>query len=115
MSEKRVLLLFIACAVAVVSLLMTALTPYKWAWVWDHVYHDFWPLDSSRIGPNILASAIQWVVVGLVLTFVYRPIKQWINRELDHVNAKIDHAINKNPNVAPLPEHLKGRPNKERK
>ena len=115
MSEKRFVLLFIACVVAVASLLLTILAPHRWTWVWDHIYHDFWPLDSSRIGPNILASIVQWIVVGIILTFFYHPVKRWINRELDHVNAKIDHAINENPNVAPLPEHLEGRPNNERK
>lgn len=100
----------LACVAVVVSLLVTVLAPHRWAWFWDRLYHDFWPLDTSRIMPNILASITQWLVIGIVATFLYQPLKRWINAELDHLNAKIEHAIEENPNIAELPDHLKGRP-----
>jgi hypothetical protein len=114
MSAKRLLWLFAIFLIAVGSLLLTILAPHKWGWFFSRLIKDFWPIDSSRVAPNILASTLQWAIVGIVVTFLYRPAKRWIDRELDHVNAKIDHAINENPNTPPLPEHLKGRPN-ERK
>jgi hypothetical protein len=111
MTIKRLFFLALFSVVIVSSLLITFLAPHRWVWLWDHLYHDFWPLDSSRIMPNILASTTQWLVIGIVATFLYQPLKRWIDAELDHLNAKIEHAIKENPNVAELPDYLKGRPN----
>lgn len=114
MSAKRLFFGALICIVVTASVTVTLVAPDHWGWFLRRIAEDFWPIDKSRVAPNILASTVQWIVVGLIATFLYRPIKRWINAELDHVNAKIDHAIQENPNTTPLPDHLKGRPN-ERK
>jgi len=48
-------------------------------------------------------------VVAIIATLVYPPFRKWVEHELDHLHAKIDHMIEHNPNVKDLPEHLKGR------
>ena len=31
---------------------------------------DFWPLDASRVGPNLVASVVQWIIIALVAYLV---------------------------------------------
>ena len=56
----------------------------------DRISADLWPLDSSRVGPNLVASVVQWVIVIIVASFVYPPLRHWIERELDRAHAKLD-------------------------
>lgn len=44
---------------------------------------DFLPLDRSTIGPNLLASGIQWVVVFLVAVLLWPPTRRRIHRFVD--------------------------------
>lgn len=74
------------------------------------LYHDLWPLDRSPVGPNLMASMIQWFVVAVVASILYPPIKWWANRELDQIHAKIDHIAEQTD--IEMPDHLKGRPGK---
>ena len=76
---------------------------------WQRLVMDFWPPDSSPIGPNLLASIIQWLVVVFIAVVIYPPLRKWIERELDHIHVKLDHAINTNPNVRDLSEDQLGR------
>lgn len=32
-------------------------------WGWDRFLQDFWPLDASRVGPNLVASVVTIVLV----------------------------------------------------
>ena len=77
---------------------------------WQRLVLDFWPPDSSRVGPNLLASIIQWLVVVFIAVVIYPPLRKWVERELDHIHTKLDHAINTNPNVEDLPDDAVGRP-----
>ena len=40
---------------------------------------DFWPLDASRVGPNLVASVIQWAIIALVVYLAYPPIRKAID------------------------------------
>lgn len=52
---------------------------------------DFYPLDSSRVGPNLVASIVQWAIIALVAYLVYPPIRRKVDAELKKAHAKLDH------------------------
>jgi hypothetical protein len=52
---------------------------------------DFWPLDASRVGPNLVASVVQWAIVALVVYLAYPPIRRRIDAELKKAHEKLDH------------------------
>ena len=58
---------------------------------------DFWPLDSSRVGPNLVASVVQWALIALVAYLVYPPVRKWIDTEMKkgraEMHAKLDESI----------------------
>ena len=84
----------IALAVAVLAGLLIAVLVAGWAhWLGDRAHADFWPLDNSRIGPNLVASAVQAVIVFLVVALLYPPLRRWAEAELEHVHAKADHTL----------------------
>ena len=66
--------------------------------VWHHLYQDFWPLDASRVGPNIVASIVQFAVVGLVMYALWprfrKAIDRWLHGHLSShfqdLHAKLD-------------------------
>jgi hypothetical protein len=49
-----------AVAAAVIG---TALGVFVAAWGWARFRADFWPLDNSRVGPNLVASIVLTVLV----------------------------------------------------
>ena len=67
---------------------------------------DFWPFDSSRVGPNLVASVVQWAIIALVAYLVYPPIRRKIDAEIHKAHAKIDrnarllqHVIKHHPDI----------------
>lgn len=99
---------------------------YFMAFHWGRFLADFWPLDNSRVGPNLTAAVVQYAVILALLYLLYPPfrraverfaarhvesIKAHISAEHDHVHAKLDHVIrySKNiPNEVPgVPRHRK--------
>ena len=96
-------------AALVVILVLVALVIFS-SWVRSRVIGDFFPVDRSYVGPNIVASIVQAIFVFAVMAVLYPPLRHWIERELDHVHTKLDHLIDHNPNVEDLPEAKKGRP-----
>lgn len=58
------------------------------------IRHDVWPPDSSPIGPNLIASLMQWAIVVIVVVLlepaVRRRLKRFSKKELDGVHAKLD-------------------------
>lgn len=60
----------------------------------DRLSADFLPLDSSRIGPNLLASLIQAALVTVVLALLYPPFRRavhrFVDRKTDAVHARLD-------------------------
>jgi hypothetical protein len=57
----------------------------------DRISPDFWPLDASRVGPNLVASVVQWALIALVAYLVYPPIRRKIDAELEKAHRKLDH------------------------
>ena len=49
------------------------------------VTRDLWPLDSSTVGPNLLASAVQALIVAFVMALLYPPFRAWLRKGLDAV------------------------------
>jgi hypothetical protein len=109
MTTKKILAIFVLFIAFVVCLISSIIVSDFWSILWDHIYHDFWPLDASRVGPNLVAAVVQWLLVGLIASVFYPPLRHWIERELDHLHVKLDHAIQHNPNVENLPDDLIGR------
>lgn len=46
----------------------------------DRLSADFWPLDRSFVGPNLLASGVQYVAVGLIAVLVYPPLRRRVSK-----------------------------------
>lgn len=47
---------------------------------------DFWPLDRSFVGPNLVADVVHWIIIGTVLYLVWprfhRTVDAWVRRHL---------------------------------
>ena len=50
---------------------------------WPRFLQDFWPVDASRIAPNIVASIVQWAVVLIIAALLYPPTRRMIKRAAD--------------------------------
>jgi hypothetical protein len=50
---------------------------------WPRFVADFWPPDSSRVGPNLVAAIVQAVFILIVLALVYPPTRHWIERAIE--------------------------------
>lgn len=59
-------------------------------WLWQRSLQDFWPLDASRVGPNLVASVVQWLIVAGVMALVYPPLRHWAEREIKSLHEKLD-------------------------
>ena len=46
---------------------------YFVAFHWGRFVQDFYPLDASRVAPNILASVVQYVILGVGAYLLYPP------------------------------------------
>lgn len=44
---------------------------------------DFWPPDSSRVGPNLIASALTWAALFTVAVLLYPPWRRRLHRFVD--------------------------------
>jgi uncharacterized membrane-anchored protein YitT (DUF2179 family) len=99
---------------SVLLLVATVLSAFISHWFALRLQSDFWPVDKSTVGPNILASAIQAIIVVTVMALCYPPfrkaldkaatkhkneIKQHLTDELSEVHAKMDHIIKNHPNI----------------
>lgn len=65
---------------------------------WNRLGTDFWPLDRSTIGPNIIASVITWAAVLIAAALIWPPTRRRIHRFMDNklkshlgpIHAKLD-------------------------
>ncbi len=72
-----------------------------WLTIWHRILADFWPLDASRIAPNIVASAAQYVGIAAVAYAVWPHLRHAVNAWLKghhqsgvaELHAKLDHII----------------------
>lgn len=92
--EKRYghLLVVAFCVASLLVVLGLAIGDH---WFNQRLLSDFWPVDTSRIAPNILASAIIFDVVTLVAALFYPPFKKALDRGLSRkvvgpIHAKLD-------------------------
>ena len=57
------------------------------------VVSDLWPLDRSPVGPNLVASVIQWAIVLIAASLLYPPLRKaidrWLTRRLGEVHQEI--------------------------
>jgi len=77
-------------AAAVVYVLIAALLLVVFR---DRLRPDFWPLDASRVAPNVLATAIQVMLATPVAVLLWPPMRRRIHRFVTR-------------HTAPLHEHL---------
>ena len=38
---------------------------------WHRFLDDFWPIDASRIAPNIVAGAVQWAIILIAAALLH--------------------------------------------
>ncbi len=50
---------------------------------WNRLGKDFWPPDRSFVGPNLLASVVQWVVIFVIVILLWPPTRRRIHRFVD--------------------------------
>ena len=63
--------------------------------VWrDRIGADFWPLDSSRVGPNLLASIVQWAVIFCAAVLLWPPWRRRLHRFVDRKVAPLHSKLN---------------------
>ena len=101
------LAIFTALTVVIVATLTLILSD----WFAKRIVEDFWPLDSSRVGPNLVASVVQWIIVVLIASFIYPPLRKWIENELQKLHDKLDrngllshHIIKHHPDIPDYPK-----------
>jgi hypothetical protein len=64
---------------------------------------DFWPFDASRVGPNLVASVVQWAIIALIAYLVYPPVRKWIDAETAKGRAELHQKLDRN---AKLLQHV---------
>jgi hypothetical protein len=80
---------------------------------------DFWPLDRSTIGPNLVASVVQWAIIALVVYLAYPPVRRaldrWAKSHVHEANVelhkKLDESIKLSRHII---HHTKAIPNEDR-
>ena len=111
------------------ALIALAALVYFMAFHWSRFLADFWPLDASRIAPNVVASVVQWALIAIAVALLYPParraierfaqrhvesIKEHVSAEQAHLHAKMDHIIVNSkaiPNVVPgVPKEKQPKP-----
>lgn len=80
-------------------------------WFIDRMIQDFWPIDNSRVGPNLVASVAQWIIVVLIASIFYPPLRKWIEKEINIIHQKLDnnellskHIIKHHPDIPNMKE-----------
>jgi hypothetical protein len=93
---------------------------------WHRFLADFWPIDDSRVGPNLVASVVQWALVLIAAALFYPPTRRWVEQFVQHhvddvkahitaehakVHEKLDraeklsrHIIEHHPDIPPFEE-----------
>ena len=100
-------LIFLFLAVAGIALETHTHTSIHWL---DDARHEMASTFAwESVKTNLGAWPWQAALAGIGAALIYPPTRRWVERELDHLHAKLDHLIEKNPNVENLPEHMKGR------
>lgn len=52
--------------------------------IWHHrIKEDFWPLDNSHVGPNLVAAVVQGAIVLLIAALIWPPTRRRMHRFAD--------------------------------
>lgn len=62
------------------AILLAILTIAVVVTCWNRLGKDFWPLDRSYVGPNIVASVMTWTFVLIVAALIWPPTRRAIHR-----------------------------------
>ena len=72
-------------AIAAALLVLAAISVIVW---WSRFEPDFWPPDRSAVGPNLVASVVQWAILLIVGALLYPPTRRAVERFTQrHVDA----------------------------
>ena len=63
---------------------------------WHRVLSDAWPPDRSFVGPNLVASVVQWAIIFLVAALIWPPTRRRMHRFVDKKLAKVHEKIDAN-------------------
>jgi hypothetical protein len=64
---------------------------HAWFAFYHRLYIDFWPPDAARVAPNLLAAAVQGLVVGAVAYLIWPRLRHRVNHWIElHWHAKVD-------------------------
>lgn len=82
-----------------------------WLTIWHRLLSDFWPFDRSAVAPNIVASVVQAVGVGVAAYALWPKLRRLVNRAvhrkattyLGDIHAKLDHIITHHPDIPDFP------------
>jgi hypothetical protein len=64
----------------------------------NRVPTDFWPLDRSPVGPNLVAAVVQWAIIAVVAVVLYPPWRRAAHKFIDrklapiHEHFRLSHA-----------------------
>lgn len=47
---------------------------------WGRFLSDFWPLDRSIVGPNLVASIVQYAFLAILLVLLYPPLRKAVEK-----------------------------------
>lgn len=47
---------------------------------WNRFLSDFWPIDHSNVGPNLVASVVQYAILAVLLVLLYPPFRRAVER-----------------------------------
>jgi hypothetical protein len=60
---------------------------------WSRFVSDFYPLDKSSVAPNIVASAVQFILIAIAAYLLYPPLKRAVDayarRHLEEIKAHV--------------------------
>ena len=74
------------------ALVLVAGIIYFIGWHWNRFLADFWGLDDSRVGPNLVASFVVWALILIATVFLYPPWRRAVARFATlHVQSIKDH------------------------
>ena len=105
---------------AFVAAVLVAGAVYFIVWHWARFRSDFWEPDRSYVGPNLVASIVQWAFILIFVSLLYPPWRRAVHRYVSgHVNAikshisseqkeihkKLDHVIKHSPDIPAYDEH----------
>lgn len=57
---------------------------YFVAFHWNRFLSDFWPPDKATVAPNILASVIQYAMIGILAYVFYPPVRRAVDKWVEN-------------------------------